>query len=164
MVNHTVKKPMEILYDVLVKVESFIFLVDFVILDCKVDYEVPIILGRPFLANGQALVDLVLVKINFRFNEEHVAFNIYQSMNQSKGVCVISMIEVVDEDAHEVSVNERLRVQALAAVIMNFYNEGIDEYDDIVRALIGKNANTYVPKKFDLDLKNKVQCRLQFRI
>ena len=45
-----------ILHDVLVKVESFIFPVDFVILDCEVNFEVSIILGRPFLATGRALV------------------------------------------------------------------------------------------------------------
>ena len=42
----------------LVKVETFIFPADFVILDCVVDFEVPIILGRPFLATGRALVDI----------------------------------------------------------------------------------------------------------
>ena len=42
----------------LVKVDSFIFPADFVILDCEVNFEVPIILGRPFLATGRALVDM----------------------------------------------------------------------------------------------------------
>ena len=46
MVDRTVKRPIGILHDVLVKVESFIFLTDFVILDCEIDFEVPIILGR----------------------------------------------------------------------------------------------------------------------
>ena len=54
MADQTVKRPTHILHDVLEKVESFIFTVDFVILDC----EVPIILGRPFLAIGHALVDI----------------------------------------------------------------------------------------------------------
>ena len=40
------KRPIGILHDVLIKVESFIFLVDFLILDCEVDFEVPIILGK----------------------------------------------------------------------------------------------------------------------
>ncbi|XP_069147028.1 uncharacterized protein [Solanum lycopersicum] len=41
MANQTVKKPIGILYDVLVKVESFIFVDDFVILDsCKNDFGV----------------------------------------------------------------------------------------------------------------------------
>ena len=46
MADQTVKSPIGILYDVLVKVVSFIFPVDFVILDYEVDFEVPIILGR----------------------------------------------------------------------------------------------------------------------
>ena len=54
MADRTVKCPIGILHDVLVKVESFIFPADFVILDCEVDFEVPIILGRPFLATGRA--------------------------------------------------------------------------------------------------------------
>ena len=58
MADRTVKRPRGILHDVLVKVESFIFSADFVILDCQVDFEVPIILGRPFLATGRALVDM----------------------------------------------------------------------------------------------------------
>ena len=56
MVDRTVKRPIRIFHDVLVKVESLIFLADFVIVDCEVDFEVPIILGRPFLATGRALV------------------------------------------------------------------------------------------------------------
>ena len=45
MADRTVKRPIGILHDVLVKVESFIFPTDFVILDCEVDFEVPIFLG-----------------------------------------------------------------------------------------------------------------------
>ena len=50
MTQSPLRWPIGILHDVLVKVESFIFPTDFVILDCEVDFEVPIILGRPFLA------------------------------------------------------------------------------------------------------------------
>ena len=46
------KRPIGILHDALVNVESFIFSADFVILDSEVDFEVLIILGRPFLATG----------------------------------------------------------------------------------------------------------------
>ena len=58
MANRTIKRPIGISHDVLVKVESFKFSADFVILYCEVDFEVPIILGRPFLATRRALVDM----------------------------------------------------------------------------------------------------------
>ena len=52
------KRGIGILHDVVLKVESFIFLADFVILYYEVEFEVPIILGRLFLATGHAFVDL----------------------------------------------------------------------------------------------------------
>ncbi|XP_060180485.1 uncharacterized protein LOC132610212 [Lycium barbarum] len=45
MADRTVKKPIGILFDVLVRVDCFIFSADFVILDYEVDFKVPIILG-----------------------------------------------------------------------------------------------------------------------
>ncbi|XP_070029216.1 uncharacterized protein [Nicotiana sylvestris] len=58
MADRSMKRPLRIIDDVLVRVDKFILPADFVILDCEVDFEVPIILGRPFLATGKALVDV----------------------------------------------------------------------------------------------------------
>ena len=58
MADQTVRRPIGILYNVLITVESFIFMANFVIIDCEVDFEVPIILGIPFLATGKALGDM----------------------------------------------------------------------------------------------------------
>ncbi|XP_009760790.2 uncharacterized protein [Nicotiana sylvestris] len=58
MADRTMKRPLGIIDDVLVRVDKFILPADFMILDCEVDYEVSIILGRPFLATGKALVDV----------------------------------------------------------------------------------------------------------
>ena len=44
--------PKRILKDVLVKVDKFIFFVDFIVLDMEKDREVPLVLGRLFLATG----------------------------------------------------------------------------------------------------------------
>jgi len=54
MSDKSVKRPIGLLQDVLVKMESFIFPANFVILD----YEVPILLGRAFLTTGRVLVDM----------------------------------------------------------------------------------------------------------
>ncbi|XP_070019615.1 uncharacterized protein [Nicotiana sylvestris] len=58
MANCTMKRPLGMIEDVLVRVDKFILPADFVILNCEVDYEVPIILGRPFLATDKALCDV----------------------------------------------------------------------------------------------------------
>jgi len=83
MADRIVKRPIGILHDVLVKVESFIFPADFVILDCEVDFEVPIILGRPFLATDRALVDMEKGQMTFRLNSEEATFNICTNMRLS---------------------------------------------------------------------------------
>ena len=44
--------------DVLVRVDKFIFPADFIVLDYEADKDVPIILGRPFLATGRTLTDV----------------------------------------------------------------------------------------------------------
>ncbi|XP_015167845.1 uncharacterized protein [Solanum tuberosum] len=82
MADRSVKRSVGILCDVLVKVDTFIFPADFVILDCKVDFEVPIILGKPFLATGRALVDVERRELKFRLNINEVRFNICRSMKQ----------------------------------------------------------------------------------
>ncbi|XP_070009625.1 uncharacterized protein [Nicotiana sylvestris] len=58
MADRIMKRPFGIIDDVIVRVDKFILPTDFMILDCEVNYEVPIILGRPFLATGKALVDV----------------------------------------------------------------------------------------------------------
>ena len=52
------KHPWGIIDDVLVKVDKIIFVTNFIILDMEEDKEIPIILGRTFLAIGRALIDV----------------------------------------------------------------------------------------------------------
>ena len=58
LVDRSLKHPQGVIEDVLVKVDNFIFLVDFIVLDMEKDKEIPIILGRPFLATGRAMIDV----------------------------------------------------------------------------------------------------------
>ena len=120
MVDRSVKRPVGILCDVLVKVDTFIFLEDFVILDCKVDFEVPIILGRPFLATGRALVDVERGELKFRLNKEEVKFNICRSMKQPYDMNVVFAIDVFEKEEMGETIEERLAVETLVVVLMNF--------------------------------------------
>ncbi|KAL0283546.1 UNVERIFIED_CONTAM: hypothetical protein Sangu_2883800, partial [Sesamum angustifolium] len=58
LVDRSIKYPRGIAEDVLVKVEKFIIHVDFIVLDMKEDKNMPLILGRPFLATSRALIDV----------------------------------------------------------------------------------------------------------
>ncbi|XP_016458938.2 uncharacterized protein LOC107782569 [Nicotiana tabacum] len=82
LADRTVKRPTGILDDVLIQVGKFVFPADFVILDCQVDEEIPIILGRPFLATGRALIDCETGELKLRLNNEEIIFNVQQSMRR----------------------------------------------------------------------------------
>ncbi|XP_070004219.1 uncharacterized protein [Nicotiana sylvestris] len=58
MADRTMKRPLEVIEDVLVRVDKFIIPTDFVIQDCEVDFELPIILRRRFLAMVRLFVML----------------------------------------------------------------------------------------------------------
>ena len=98
----------------LVKVESFIFPADFVILGCEVDFQVPIILWRPFLATGRALVDMEKGQMKFRLNNEEATFNICRSMRQSGELQTISFIshkEKMKKENEEKSAKQEFMVR-----------------------------------------------------
>ena len=50
LVDRSIVYPRRVIEDVLVKVDKFIFLANFVIIDMEANEDVPIILGHPFLS------------------------------------------------------------------------------------------------------------------
>ncbi|XP_070036618.1 uncharacterized protein [Nicotiana tomentosiformis] len=103
MADQTMKRPLGVIEDVLVRVDKFILPADFVILDCEVDYEVPIFLGIPFLATRKTLCDVEVGELTFRVGDEKVAFHVCKSMRQpnSNEVCyfVDLVTDVIVDDA-----------------------------------------------------------------
>ena len=75
LADRSLAHPRGIIEDVLVKVDTFIFPTDFIILDVQEDKEVLIILGRPFLATGRAMIDVQKGELGLRVQEEEVTFN-----------------------------------------------------------------------------------------
>ncbi|XP_016463836.2 uncharacterized protein LOC107786852 [Nicotiana tabacum] len=132
--DRTLKRPLGVIDDIFVKVDRFYFPADFVILDCEVDVEIPIILGRPFLATGRAICDVKAGELKFRLNDEEVVFHIQKSMKYPHDYGVISVIDVVDEvvdmDTQEICMDESLH-----AVLLNSENEAMDGYIEAVMAL-----------------------------
>ena len=117
MADRTLAKPEGIIEDVLVKVGKFIFPADFIILDIEEDSQVPLLLGRPFLATGVAL----------RVGEETADFNLIRSLLnldiEKEDIKSVEDVYVNNSDFYydcndQLSINEKE---------MNFqYSEGFD--------------------------------------
>ncbi|XP_027357441.1 uncharacterized protein LOC113866841 [Abrus precatorius] len=70
--------------DVLIKVDKFVFLVDFVIVDIEEDMKVLIILGRPFMKTAKVIIDVDNGKLKVRVHDEEVNFNVFEAMHHPK--------------------------------------------------------------------------------
>ena len=80
MADRTLAKPEGVIEDVLVKVGKFVFPVNFIIMDIEEDSQVPLLLGRPFLATGVALIDMQKGVLTLRVGEEAADFNLLKSL------------------------------------------------------------------------------------
>ncbi|XP_019179696.1 PREDICTED: uncharacterized protein LOC109174911 [Ipomoea nil] len=76
LADRSTKYPRGIVDDVLVRADKFIFPVDFIILDMDPDVEVPLILGRPFLATARALIDVGSGKLVIHVGGESASFDV----------------------------------------------------------------------------------------
>ncbi|GJR24061.1 putative reverse transcriptase domain-containing protein [Tanacetum coccineum] len=72
LANRSVTHPMGIAEDVVVRVDGFTFLADFVVVNFEPDPRVPIILGRPFLRTAKALIDLYEEKLTLRVGSDEL--------------------------------------------------------------------------------------------
>ena len=87
--------------DVLLKVDKFIFPVDFIVLDFEADKEVPIILGRPFLAIRKTMINVQKGELTMRVNDQQVTFNVLEAMknpDEAKDYNFLSVMDFVVAD------------------------------------------------------------------
>ena len=127
MADRSMARPKGVLEDVLVKVGKFIFPVDFVIMKMEEDTQVPILLGRPFLATGAALIDVQKGELALRVGDEAVHFNLNKSLEQPDVDAEISMA-VENSSPISVELNSDCNLHhSINEIEMNFqYLESID--------------------------------------
>ncbi|GJV75527.1 DNA-directed DNA polymerase [Tanacetum coccineum] len=71
LADRSIKYPIGVSENLLVKISKFIFLVDFVVLEMDEEELVLIILGRPFLATARAIIDVHEGKLSLRVGINH---------------------------------------------------------------------------------------------
>ncbi|GJT36821.1 reverse transcriptase domain-containing protein [Tanacetum coccineum] len=74
LANHSITHPMGIAKDVVVRVDGFTFLADFVVVNFEPDPRVPIILGRHFIRTAKAPIDLYEETLTLRVGKEELVY------------------------------------------------------------------------------------------
>nr|GFB89947.1 reverse transcriptase domain-containing protein [Tanacetum cinerariifolium] len=81
--ERSISHPVGVAKDVFVKVGTFHFPADFIVVDFDADSRVPLIIGRTFLKTGRALIDVFEGELTLRVGKEAITFNLNQTLRYS---------------------------------------------------------------------------------
>jgi len=120
LADKSVARPMGIAEDVLVKVDNFVFPVDFVVMDIEEDDDVPLILGRAFMLAARKMIDYDDELMKVRLGDEEINFNLHDAMKHSKDKGACFKVDATDEvlvdtrkQLHKPTALERVLTDAL---------------------------------------------------
>ena len=141
LADRSIKVPRGIVEDVLVQVDKFVYPVDFIILDTQpveVHNAIPVILGRPFLATSNALINCRngIMKLSFgNMTLELNVFNLckkpYDKGDESDDDNLIETF--VEETIHEESIHNHTDICSINT---------IKENDDLCYSFLSLNRET----------------------
>nr|GEV64196.1 DNA-directed DNA polymerase [Tanacetum cinerariifolium] len=105
LADRSISRPVGVAEDVFIKVGTFHFSADFVIVDFDADPRVPLILGRSFLKTGRALIDVFEGELTLRPRKEAITFNLDQTSRYSANYNDMNAnrIDVIDMACEEYS-------------------------------------------------------------
>jgi hypothetical protein len=98
LADRSTMKPIGFVEDIPVKIEGIYIPTDFLVIDIEEDEDIPIILGRPFLATAGALIDVKLGRIVFQVSDTMVGFELENVM---KGPALYSCCMIKDHNVKE---------------------------------------------------------------
>ncbi|XP_058746214.1 uncharacterized protein LOC131619091 [Vicia villosa] len=85
-----------------VRIGQFYIPTDFIIMDIQEDSNIPIILGRPFLATTGATIDVKRGKLTFEVGEEKIEFILSQFLKAPSIVDTCCFVDIIDECVKEI--------------------------------------------------------------
>ncbi|GJZ91997.1 reverse transcriptase domain-containing protein, partial [Tanacetum coccineum] len=102
LADRTISTPTGIAEDVFVKVGTFFFPADFVVVDYIADPRVPLILGRPFLRTARALIDVHGEQMTLRHDDQSITFKVGDTKTFSYNIIEsVKRIDVIDVACEE---------------------------------------------------------------
>nr|GEV38363.1 reverse transcriptase domain-containing protein [Tanacetum cinerariifolium] len=105
LTDRSISRPVGVAEDVFVKVGTFHFPADFVVIDFDADPRVPLVLEKSFLKTRRALIDVYEGQLTLRVGKEAVTFNLDQTSRYSANYDVMSVnrIDLIDVAREEYS-------------------------------------------------------------
>nr|GEY34195.1 reverse transcriptase domain-containing protein [Tanacetum cinerariifolium] len=103
LIDRLISRPVEVVKDFFVKVGTFHFSANFVVVDFNADPRVPLILGRSFLKTERALIDVFEGELTLRVGKKAITFNLDQTSRYSANYkdMTAKRIDVIDMACEE---------------------------------------------------------------
>ena len=125
LADRSMKIPKGIVEDVLVQIDKFYYPVDFVVLDTEPitnePNHVPIILGRPFLATANAIINCRNGFMQLTFGNMTLELNIFHLNNKKK------LLEHENQNSEEVVSNDQYAGKQSAQELQGIVSQGDEE-------------------------------------
>ncbi|KAI5338618.1 hypothetical protein L3X38_017889 [Prunus dulcis] len=139
LADRTIRYPKGILEDVLVKVEELILPADFLVLEMEEapihDNQLPLILGRPFMATAGAIIDVKKGTLTMNVFDETIAFKVFEASKFPS-----DEHEVFHLDAIDTMVKEALPMSYLepieACITQSKRKEEVDSLEAVISPLL----------------------------
>nr|GEV49457.1 DNA-directed DNA polymerase [Tanacetum cinerariifolium] len=105
LADRSISRPVRVAEDVYVKVGTFHFPVDFVVIYFDADPRVPLILGRSFLKTERSLIDVFKGELILHVGKEAITFNLDQTLRYSANYndMTAKQIDIIDMACEEYS-------------------------------------------------------------
>jgi hypothetical protein len=107
LADQSIKKPRGIVEDVIIKVDKFYYLVDFIVLNAKpVPYpekQIPIILGHPFLATANACINCRIGVMKISFGNIKIRLNIFTAFQNAPDQKTCFFLDAIGETIEDLS-------------------------------------------------------------
>ncbi|XP_074282674.1 uncharacterized protein LOC141607213 [Silene latifolia] len=97
LADRSVRYPIGLVEDIPLKVVKLEFPCDFYVMDIPEDSNIPIMLGRPCLATGGAMIDVKNGKLSLQVGEEKVEFSLNKAMKEPSEEKSCYMVDMVEE-------------------------------------------------------------------
>ncbi|PIN15182.1 hypothetical protein CDL12_12177 [Handroanthus impetiginosus] len=126
--------PKEVIEDILVKVDKFIFPANFIVLNMEANSEILIILGRPFLATGRTLIDVQKGELTMRVQDQQITFNSFKAMKFPNESDECFSVSILDNLAGKEVIAER-PLDILERALLDLADEEDEDDLEAVKAL-----------------------------
>ncbi|GKF25979.1 reverse transcriptase domain-containing protein, partial [Tanacetum coccineum] len=151
LANCSITHPMGIAEDVVVRVDGFTFLADFVVVNFELDPRVPIILRRTFLCTAKALIDLYEETLTLRVGKEELVYYADKSeKNKNKHfVHAIFVIDFSKDDPFSGSTTNTLSLSSSPVKTSDNLEEFADELTLLKKDVQEGNFQDHLNPLFD---------------